>query len=566
MIYSLDIFDTLLLRTEPAETTLLRLPQDFRNTRLALHREHYQSQTVDQFYQGIGEDIRQELDLESQHLIVNREILDFVTSHPDDTFVLTSDMYLNSQHLRYILGNLNVPDFYQKIFVSCEQGCSKEGFGKLFDCVAREYGNNVIHIGDNIKSDFQFGSLKLAPAIHYTPDFNSYNADHSDHEQYYRTYVRQVVTPLMHISLRKIKALAVEKGIEQFIILGSVFDFYRDLLQPEFPDIDIKKLEISRYNIRFISYKYYSNKEFSRLFHTESFLKYYFPHHFNHSNTSYRNVLEKLKHIEQVIEQEQETLKKESENIEQEFNQQLQNLDIGHKKTLIIDFGYQGTFCELMENLSILNDDLTHFFLTVKEANKFNCHTGVTIPSLKLPTKDFRDPFWILDTEIILKKASKTPLAGTGYHQNSTGWPEMYEYLIECVKQHRSPRSIYQQEQQVTGLILKHIVSIDRHYLESFNWLCRKVHYNKYSIAANESTMINKMDGFVQIDIDEIAKFEKKTYGEVFIDSSFDIDTALSNKKHPFYHYYCYLNSSRWIHKNLSKGNNHHDSNLINPR
>ncbi|WP_428241883.1 hypothetical protein [Gynuella sp.] len=553
MIYSLDIFDTLLLRTEPAETTLLRLPKDFRKARLALHREHYQSQTIDQFYQDIGEDIQQELNLEGQYLIVNKEILDFVTSHPDDTFVLTSDMYLNSQHLRYILETLNVPDFYQKIFVSCEQGCSKEGFGKLFDCVAKEYGNEVTHIGDNIQSDFQFGSIKLAPAIHYMPGLNTYNADHSDHEQYYRTYISQVITPLLHISLQKIKTLVQQQGIEQFIILGSVFDFYRDLLAPEFPNIDIKKLEISRYNIRFISYKYCSHKEFSRLFHTESFLKYYFAHHFNHATTSYVNVLDKLKHLEQVIEQEQDTLRKTSENIEQEFIQQLKELGIGHKKTLIIDFGYQGTFCELMENLSILNNNSTHFFLTVKEANKFTCHTGVTIPSLKLPTKDFRDPFWILDTEIILKKASKTPLAGTGYHQNSTGWPEMYEYLLACIRQHSSSLSIYQQEQQVTGLILKHIVSIDRHYLESFNWLCRNVRYNKYSIAANDSAMINKMSGFVQVDIDEIVNFENKTYNEVFIDPPANIDTLLTNKKHPFYHYYCYLNSIRWIHNNLNQ-------------
>ncbi|WP_317933023.1 hypothetical protein [Halioxenophilus sp. WMMB6] len=530
----------------------MRLPEEYRAARLELHEQHYPT-AVDEFYRTVGQSIQLELDIEAEQLEANSEILAFIERHPEDTFILTSDMYLTSSHLSYLLNKLGIPEFYKEIFVSCEHNCSKEGFGKLFDVVAERYGREIIHIGDHLKHDFMHGSAKLLPAVHYVREATRYQPDYSSPEAYYQGYIDNILAPAMWLTIAKIDDLIERFQIEQIVVLGSVFDFYKDLLGKHFPKLPFKKLEISRYNIRYISYNHLAPKDFAKQLHTESFLKHFFPDRFTDTGFDNKNIVEKLKHLQWVTEQERETLSARATKVEQEFVEQLQALQIDRKKTLFLDFGYQGSFCELLQHVPMLANGNSELFLTVKEENKSSCHYGLLIPQLNLPSKVLRDPFWILDSEIIIKRSAKTPIAFGEAHQNSLGWAAMYDTLLTAVDHYQSNQTPYQVEKELTYKLIKHISTMQKNYYNVFNWLCEKVRYNKYSIAAGSDGIIHKRLGYVQVDTQPAASNEIAQFQTSYIDAEWLdlISASTDNKRHPLFRYHCYLKSIEWLNKNL---------------
>jgi len=545
MIYSLDIFDTVLLRTESPEVTLNRLPESIREKRLTLHREKY-PQDIHDFYAQHQSSIKAELDLECNALKANPEFLNFIAARPNDTFILVSDMYLNSDDIRYLLKKTGVPDFFEALYVSSEYGTSKEQLGQLFEKVAEDYGKDITHIGDTLKSDFVYPNMRLARGIHYVKELAPYTPDFSSLDNYYRHYCDSVLAPILFLSLEKIKRLVIEKNLQQIICVGSVYDFYKALLQPHFPDIEIKKLEISRYNIRFLTFPLYSTDALAKMPHTGSFLQHYYPKDFD--GKKIESLFQQWQHYSEVIEKNRDDLLEKSTAAESELQQQLADKGIQPKDILFVDFGYQGSFCEFIESYPLFKDNNNHVFLSVKEHSpKHNGHYGIEIQPFKIHAKGIRDPFWILDAEIIIKKANATPLAFSKSHKSSNGWPEMYEYLLERAQTYRPDCGLYELERELAHKAFKHLCLIDDKTIAMFNALSEKVRYNKYSMVNDYDGVIRKQDDCIQINIDGVVALEKKQagcshIGDIRTQKLFNYD-----KKMPFFQYYRYIES---IHKN----------------
>ncbi len=75
--------------------------------------------------------------------------------HKGNRVALISDMYWPLEYIRKLLKHTGFTTPVDEIFVSCEYGCSKYDSG-LFDVVVKKSGipfENIIHIGDNIKTD-----------------------------------------------------------------------------------------------------------------------------------------------------------------------------------------------------------------------------------------------------------------------------------------------------------------------------------------------------------------------------------------------------------------------------
>lgn len=545
MIYSLDIFDTLLLRSESPETTLKRLPVDIRGARLALHQEKY-PQNIHDFYTHHQVDIRIELDLEVNYLKPNPEILQFIQQRPDDTFILVSDMYLSHDDIIYLLDKTGIPTFYEKLYVSSEYGTSKEQLGQLFDKVAEDYGREITHIGDTLKSDFVYPNIRLERGIHYVKEYTPYTPDFSSLENYYRHYCSRLLAPVMFLSVEKIKRIVSENKLKQIVCVGSVYDFYQALLQPHFPDVEIKKLEISRYNIRFLTFGLYQADALAKMPHTGSFLQHYYPVDFE--GVQVESIFQQWKHYSEVIEKNHDDLTQKSLAAEQDLKQQLAEKNIAPENILFVDFGYQGSFCEFIENYPLFKESNNHVFLSVKEQNKkHRCHNGIEIQPFKIHGKGIRDPFWILDAEIIIKKANATPLAFSKSHKSSLGWPEMYDYLLEKAQSYQPQCTLYELERELAFKAFKHLCLIDENTIKMFNALSQKVQYNKYSMINDYDGVIIRQGNYIQIDIDAVAKLEHKQadcshIGNVRTTRDFDYD-----KKMPFFQYYRYIES---IHRN----------------
>jgi hypothetical protein len=544
MIYSLDIFDTLLLRDESPVDTLRRLPDHYRDERLRLHVEKY-PRSIDEFYQSINENIELELRLECEHLRVNDELMAFVAREEKETFLLVSDMYLSSEYIERILKTLGVPRFYEKLYISSECGASKEDFGKLFEVVAAEYGRDIVHIGDKLKSDFFYPNMRLHKGVHYIKESAKYCPDFSSLEAYYKHYCDHIIAPLMYLSVEKIKAIVKNKNIKHVVCIGSVFNFYRDLLIDRLSDIVVKRLDISRYNILFLMYADIPVDDFVRMTHTGSFLAYFYPLDFHSVNVESLSIFDQWKHYADVIEKNKADLNRKSEEAKTSFNKQLCDKNLLSGDVLFVDFGYQGSFCDFVANYSAFKNKTYQVFLTVKEYNpKHSCFVGVEVQPFKMPTKGVRDPFWILDAEIIIKKDSVTPIAFSVDHKSSSGWLEMYEYLLSAVKSYQPPASLYELERELEYKIFKHVCQIDHNYLLMFNQLSQKVGYNKYSMKADHNGLISKVNGCVQVNVGRVVELEEVTYGKSELFNVRDnIEAITYDKKSPFFQYYRYLES-----------------------
>ncbi|MCR3757812.1 hypothetical protein KYB31_02225 [Clostridium felsineum] len=105
------------------------------------------------------EAIKQEIDIEAEYCYLNPEIVELIDYAYDRKIkiVLTSDMYLKEEDIRYILykNGLNLKRI-ERIFVSSEYGVSKrdEGlFGHVFSNYKQIKREEMLHIGDNEVSD-----------------------------------------------------------------------------------------------------------------------------------------------------------------------------------------------------------------------------------------------------------------------------------------------------------------------------------------------------------------------------------------------------------------------------
>jgi predicted HAD superfamily hydrolase len=103
--------------------------------------------------------LMKELELEMGQLIPNEKLLEICRSFKTSggRLVLASDMYLDTGSIRKLLSHFSIESLFDEVYVSSDLGITKAG-GELFDHILKTEGfnhNDVLHIGDNILSDFQ---------------------------------------------------------------------------------------------------------------------------------------------------------------------------------------------------------------------------------------------------------------------------------------------------------------------------------------------------------------------------------------------------------------------------
>lgn len=207
-IVSFDVFDTLIHRpfASPADLFYvvgekLGIP-DFRRVRTECEREARKLQqskgkgsevTLEDIYtlvskmtgisanQGAAIEAETELSLcfaDSFMLSVWDKVI-----ASGKTVIVTTDMYMPVSFFEQLLSK-NGFNGYDRIFVSCENGCGKSD-GALYKKIKESYGKNkYIHIGDNRHSDIRNAKKAGFAAVLY-PNVNSFASDYRPHDMSY---------------------------------------------------------------------------------------------------------------------------------------------------------------------------------------------------------------------------------------------------------------------------------------------------------------------------------------------------------------------------------------------
>ena len=206
-IISFDIFDTLLLRPFVHPFDVFSYLEEFfnipgyKNARLQAEnqaREAFPEKreiTLDDIYSFVPEKFyfmkSQEEEFELTILQANQETLDIYNyaKQKNKSIIIVSDMYLSKDVLTKSL-HKNGFVGYDKIFISSDIGCRKSD-GALFKYV-QKYLNvsakSILHIGDNIESDYRIPRKFGFNAILYTPIIKSFfaNKKHVKFEKIYK--------------------------------------------------------------------------------------------------------------------------------------------------------------------------------------------------------------------------------------------------------------------------------------------------------------------------------------------------------------------------------------------
>ena len=172
-VVSFDIFDTLLLRPYMKPTDvfkhleLLTEKIGFYNARKEAENQFYlmygreQEATLDNIYQMIPEyaDLKEkELELEYDTLYVNseiKELYDYALKQ-NKTIIITSDMYLPCYFIKSVLKKNGFLK-YKQLYLSNQLNKRKDK-GNLYDYIIRDLKvlpNAILHIGDNVNSDYK---------------------------------------------------------------------------------------------------------------------------------------------------------------------------------------------------------------------------------------------------------------------------------------------------------------------------------------------------------------------------------------------------------------------------
>ena len=184
---SFDIFDTLLVRPCIHPTDIFALIAEKVNSKygidfysMRIHAENgLNNANIYEIYDAIqknfnlSEEIKkdlmeEEIALESKLLYPREDvknIYDLAVQH-NKKIIVISDMYLPSEILLRILKDKGF-DKIEHVYVSNEYAARKDE-GKLFDIVINNIKtHNVLHIGDNMISDYKVPRNKGLQAIHY---------------------------------------------------------------------------------------------------------------------------------------------------------------------------------------------------------------------------------------------------------------------------------------------------------------------------------------------------------------------------------------------------------------
>jgi len=177
-VVSFDIFDTLLGRYVLYSNDVYQITEEYLKKKFAGYEGFAQKRKDADVYcqnnhlnyklpeiYGLLDDysedernigIQAETDLDASVLFGKRATIELLqyAIEKGKTVILVSDMYYSTTTLERFLKDFGVPD-YDRLFVSCEYGKSKQN-GDLFELVQNEYkGKKIIHIGDSLVGDVE---------------------------------------------------------------------------------------------------------------------------------------------------------------------------------------------------------------------------------------------------------------------------------------------------------------------------------------------------------------------------------------------------------------------------
>lgn len=213
-IVSFDVFDTLAMRSVDEPTDIfIKMGErkevlksfgssiHFKNMRVQAEKEarkvnlSVEDITLNQIYKKLPVNkseasklMKIELEVENDNLHINPQIENWIELAVKNRkkVILVSDMYLSSNHIeKIVISKLRKPQSISKIYVSSEYKKTKH-FGTLYPTILKEEkvkSKNILHIGDNERSDIFMASSSKIESIFYSPD--KYMIDISNMEKKY---------------------------------------------------------------------------------------------------------------------------------------------------------------------------------------------------------------------------------------------------------------------------------------------------------------------------------------------------------------------------------------------
>ena len=209
---SFDIFDTVLLRPYVKPTDLfehmelLFKADGFSEKRIkaerTARRKHHREITLNEIYGELDEAFQylkeKEIEMEISLSLPNRPVFDLYKELIETKkIVFISDMYLPTDVIERML-ETNGISRYHKLYISSEYKKTKCS-GQLFDLVIDDLGisrDDIVHIGDNKKSDCKIPAKKGILSFHCTKPLDEYKRSHRDEYRFYkrkRTLYRSII-------------------------------------------------------------------------------------------------------------------------------------------------------------------------------------------------------------------------------------------------------------------------------------------------------------------------------------------------------------------------------------
>lgn len=412
---SFDVFDTLIKRNVSAPKNIFDIVEnkaakeyaikDFKYTRINQEKKLRQLKpfvTIDEIYDDISEIIGKkqakelkdyEIFIEKKYCQKNYEVYQIYKKLKSmgKKIIAISDMYLNSKIISEILENAGI--VVDTLYVSCDCKCKKNN-GKLYKHVLKSEKINskdIIHIGDNFKSDYLMAKVNGINAIHFVyKDFfnikryknkivdrykyNNYfsviNNNVIDINNYYSKFGFSILGPLVYNYCYWLKEMCKKKEIERIYffsrdgyLIKKIFD---KLFQNEF---ETKYIYFSRRSIRvpftFIDSSYETNIKFfpkTKLINLKVFLE-----NFGLNSNNYINLIEKYGYslddniyydellsnnkIREIYNEVYEDIKKESKKEYNLFKEYLKQEDF-NGKIAVVDIGWHNSMQYYLEQIS----------------------------------------------------------------------------------------------------------------------------------------------------------------------------------------------------------------------
>ena len=188
-----------------------------------------------------------EIATEIEHLHVNNALKLFIEKLKKcgKKIIITSDMYLSKNDLSYILEKKGI--IYDKLYVSSDVQKRKSS-GKLFTYIIKDLmikKNNIIHIGDNIKSDFVIPRILSIKSILYKNKKNKIKSNNQDllkiinnnyQDNYYREIGFNYFGPLLYGFCLWIDKIKAERKFDDLCFLsrdGQIVSKAYKILHPD---------------------------------------------------------------------------------------------------------------------------------------------------------------------------------------------------------------------------------------------------------------------------------------------------------------------------------------------